>query len=70
MSPTRDGPDDAVAALHKLSLEEERLWKQTKDEPNTYEDWADLNASIVAYRRRRIERHAMKAAGHVPRKSE
>lgn len=50
-------PDEDAASIHKLSAGEERLWKRTKDERNTREDWEDLNATIVAYRRRRIARH-------------
>jgi len=42
---------------HKLTREEDAAWKRTKDEWNTYEDWVDLNATIIAYRRRRIARH-------------
>lgn len=42
---------------HHLTLQEERDWKRLKNEPNTREDWEDLNALITAFRRRFVERH-------------
>jgi hypothetical protein len=52
-------------AQHKLSPDEDRLWERLKKEPNTYEDWEDLNTSIVAYQRRYIARHSMLSASTV-----
>lgn len=42
---------------HKLWPNEERIWRRVKKEPNTREDWEDLNATITAYRRRFMQRH-------------
>lgn len=50
--------DEENDLRHKLTVDEERLWKKTKGEPNTREDWEDLNMTLVAYKRRRIARHA------------
>lgn len=42
---------------HHLSAEEDAAWKVLKREPNTRADWIDLNATLVGYRRRYIQRH-------------
>lgn len=53
-----------------LSPEEERLWKQTKGERTTREDWLDLHASIVAYKRRCVARHLADTSPKEPRDAE
>lgn len=49
---------------HHLTAAEEREWRELKREPNTYEDWEDLNATITAYKRRYIARHRKPKVSH------
>lgn len=47
-------------SIHKLTHIEEAAWDRFKDEKRTKEDWRDLNAVIIAWKRRFIARHAAK----------
>lgn len=47
---------------YHLSAEEEKVWKALKHQPNTKEDWLDLHAAIIAYKRRFIKRHTIPKA--------